>query len=357
MDLGDLASRVTFDATFPSISPAPDLRDRVHLFKAMNRAVDTVQPDRLIVPSADYDIMVQAMMSPLAKFGKKTKVKATGIIHYGMPLLLSDNFKESVKQRIYQTAWRFSRWNTLMMVNPLMYEGISDKASYGKHLQVLPDPVPPALEISASQAREYYGLPNEAVLLGAVGMMDNRKAIPELLAAFSQIGSEAKGVKLVLLGQLAQTYEELIESQYEHLVEAGDLIVVNRYLSQHEVQLAYAAMDVLLVLQYRRANLSANLLKAMMYDKPIIADDFGYTGMMLSRFKLGRACTVADSQSIQAAMLSAINAKDSYVPTKQTVRLKAFHSPQNFTHTLLNDVIGDAADFPVKTWEWVCGDT
>lgn len=243
-----------------------------------------------------------------------------------------------------------------MMVNPLMFESIVAKDSYHKQLRVLPDPVPPALKVDVDKARAYFGLPEDAVLLGAVGMMDSRKAIPEVLDAFSSIRARIKGVKLVLLGQLEQAYEALINSQYAQLVADGDLIVVNRYLSQYEVQLAYAAIDVLLVMQYRRANLSANFLKAMMYDKPIIADDFGYTGMMLSRFKLGYACTVADSQSIQTAMLSAVDAKDSYVPTVQTARLKAFHSPENFTNTLLNDVFDDDAKFPVKTWEWVCGD-
>lgn len=349
-----LESDVTFDATFPSISPAPNLRDRLNLFRAMNRAVKVARPDHLIVPSADYDVMVQAVLNQFVSFGQQSRIKATGIIHYGMPLSLSASLKESLKQRIYQTAWRFSRWNTLMMVNPLMYEGLKDKASYKKSLQVLPDPVPPVIDISVSDARQYFALPDDAMLFGAVGMMDERKALPELLEAFSSMLSQNKTAKLVLLGQLAGAYDALIKERYQHLLDAGDLIVVNRYLSQHEIQQAYAAMDILLILQYRRANLSANLLKAMMYDKPIIADAFGYTGMMLSRFKLGYKCSVGEPESIKAAMITAAETADEYVPSAQTKRLKAFHAPENFANMLMQDVIGEELSPPVKTWDWVC---
>ncbi len=354
LESGALETGVTFDATFPSISPAPTLRDRVNLFRALNRAVLVSKPDHLIVPSADYDVMIQALLNQFVSFGQHTKIKATGIIHYGMPLSLSASLKELLKQRIYQVAWRFSHWNTLMMVNPLMYESLKDKGSYKKSLQVLPDPVPEAIEISVSDARQYFALPDDVVLFGAVGMMDERKAIPELLEAFSSLHAHNKKAKLALLGQLASAYDSLIKAQYQHLVDAGDLIVVNRYLSQHEIQLAYAAMDVLLILQYRRANLSANLLKAMMYDKPIIADAFGYTGMMLSRFKLGYKCSVGEPQSIKAAMQSSAQATAEYVPSVQTKRLKAFHAPENFANILLRDVLGEKVSLPVKTWEWVC---
>lgn len=352
---GDVIKHVAFDATFPSISPAPNFSDRIDLFRAMNRTVKLMEPDHLIVPSADYDVMVQALLSPFVGFGQNSKIKATGIIHYGMPLSLSANFKETLKQYIYQAAWRYSRWNTLMMVNPLMYESLRAKSGYKKNLQVLPDPVPAAVDVRVSDARQHFGLPNDAVLFGAVGVMDERKAIPEMLEAFSTLLHRTKTAKLVLLGQLADSYGALIKEQYQHLVDAGDLIIVNRYLTQHEIQLAYAAMDIVFVLQYRRANLSANLLKAMMYDKPIIADDFGYTGMMLSRFKLGHGCSVGDIQSIASAMKFTYEALVDYEPQEQTKRLKAFHAPENFANTLLREVIGENASLPIKTWDWACG--
>lgn len=354
LDLSLVAPSVRFDATFPEISPAPNLGDRVRLFRAMNQAVKDKQPNHLIVPSADYDVMVQAVLGGFLTFGQKTNVKATGIIHYGMPTKLARGYKELIKQFVYEAAWKLSRWHTLMLVNPLMYEDVKRSDIFNKKINVLPDPVPPPVEVTVDEARAYFNLPSNCTLLGAVGVMDARKAVPQLLASFKRTLSKNHTAKLVLLGELTSTYKALLDQEYQSLIDAGSVIIINRYLTQHEVKLAYVAMDVISILQYRRANLSANLLKAMMHDKPILADDFGYTGMMLKRFNLGYLCAVDNLASIEVAMLRAIREVKDYKPASQTVRLKAFHSTENFANTLLQEVVGDKINLPVKSWEWVC---
>lgn len=340
---------------FPSFSPAPTIADRYRLFEAINDSVSTVKPQHVILPTADYDVMVKMVMRFKLKFGLGTKIKATAIFHYGMPLSLTNGIKEWLKQVVYEYAWKFCRWNTLMLVNPLVYESLVNKSSKMKgDINVLPDPVPAKTERTKADAREYFDLPKKSQLIGYVGMVDARKALPEALAAFESIALQSQAIKMVVIGRLSSQYSKFVTERYQHLIDSGLLIVLDRHLTQHEVQLAYAAIDVSLVLQYRRANLSANLLKAMMNDRPIVADGFGYTGMMIKRFQLGFTCSISDSESISAAMLSAINFSAQCDENPKTTRLKAFHAPENFANMLLRDVVEADVSLPVKTWEWVC---
>lgn len=343
-----------FDASFPEFSPAPSLKDRYQLYVAMNLAVNRVAPDALIAPSADYDVMMNALFKFKAKFGINTPVRASGIFHYGFAGEGNLSLVEKIKQFIYEAGWRHSNWQRLLMVNPLVYEAMQRKNNqFAKKLQLLPDPVPLRKNISKQAARAKLGLPKVGQLIGFVGMIDERKALPQVLEAFADQVIHTK-CQLVLAGQLAPHYNDLLHSEYKSLVDTKRIILFDRYLSQDEVQLAYAAIDVVTLLQYRRVNLSANLLKAMNYDKPLIADDFGYTGMMVKRFKLGNICRVDDVVSIKGAITKSLDTFESYKPTAQTERLKAFHHTENFANTVLTSLGVAVPKDVLKSWQWVC---
>ncbi len=355
VDVEKLAnSGVTFDISFPNISPAPSLRDRLALFKAMNNAVQAHAPDYLLATSADYDVMVNAVLNRFAHYGAHTNVKAAGIFHYGLPKDLAQTKKEKLKQTIYETAWHKSSWQHVMMVNPVVYESLqTDNSTLKERLVLLPDPAPKQVAIDQQTARQQLGLPEAGFLLGFVGMMDARKAVPQVLIAFDSI-SHRSNTYLVLAGQLALEYQQLIKNHFKHLLDSGKLILINRYLSQDEVEIAYQAIDVVTLLQYKRANLSANLIKAMIHDKPIIADDYGYTGMMMRRFKLGYACEVDDLDSIQVAMQRAIHEARDYTPINATKRLKTFHEAENFGGMIVYTLTGQKITESLQDWDWVC---
>lgn len=345
---------ITLDPSFPEISPAPTLLERYQLFKAINAAVQRVKPNSILVPSADYDVMINALFKWQAVFGKNTNIPAIGIFHYGTPVVLTTGFKEKLKQWVYEKAWQYSGWNKLLMVNPVVYEDVIRRNdAIGQKASLLPDPVPATLDLDASAARVKLGLPKDKLLVGFVGMMDERKAIPEILSAFDAADFDDE-VTMVLAGQLATQYAELIETTYQHLISTGKLILINRYLSQGEVQMAYSAMDIIALLQYKRANLSANLLKAMVYDKPLIADDFGYTGMMLKRFSLGYPCDVQNNDSVKAALKNAVDNVDKFKVSSHSNKLKTFHRVDNFANMIISALSGCKTEIPVVTWDEVC---
>ena len=50
------------------------------------------------------------------------------------------------------------------------------------------------------------------------------------------------------------------------------------------------ACDVLAPMQYRRPNLSENVLKAIAARRPVVTNNFGYSHMIVTRFNAGWSC-------------------------------------------------------------------
>jgi glycosyltransferase involved in cell wall biosynthesis len=335
---------------FPEIDSNPNLMERYQLFKALKKSIQSESPDVLICTYADYDIMFNALFSGFAP-----QVNKLGVIHYGYPYEEKLTFKEKIKQKIYETSWKYSGWDKLLFVNPVVYESmLKRQAHLSSKVHLLPDPVQSGAEISASEARQQLGIPTEGIYFGFVGIMDRRKAIPELLSGYIDSGAY-KFSRLLLAGVIWQNYFELIQRKYQTLVDSRQIILINRHLTAEEVQLGYAAVDIHTLLQYRRMNLSANLLKAVSSKKMIIVDDCGYTGMMTKRFNLGLTCNISKADSVAEAMRSAFRLCPSFVPSEHTKRLVEFHHPENYANTIINLALKTDA-LPVKHWDWVCED-
>lgn len=348
------AVNLKFSPTFPVINPDPSLRDRYQLFQAINASVKEVGSDAFICTSADYDVIFSALLKSRAAYGGKTGRRSVGVFHYGYPHNKNVASKDKLKQTIYETAWKHAAWDKYLFVNPIMYEELKVlNSSFASKIALLPDPVPPKINITNADARERLGIPVDGVYIGFVGMMDYRKAIPELLSAFVQ-SKAYENSRLLLAGSLAPEYQKLIEENYAELIEKQRIILINRHLSNEEIQWGYAAIDAQALLQYRRANLSANLLKAVAYGKPILVDNYGYTGMMANRFKLGCTCDVNNISSISAAIIELIEKAKTYKPTEHTNRLIQFHHIDNYANTIMSELLNNDQSIKLLTWEWVC---
>jgi len=343
---------IRFDSSFPVFYEIRKIRNRFAFFQAHQQAIKKESADIVVRTTADYDIGCNALLNQLGKPIKNQKYHSVGILHYGIPRSEELSLKELVKQQLYDFSWKYSDWSTLMFVNPFIYEYLQFQKSFAqKRIKLLPDPVPINLPIDVKEARCLLGIPMDGLYLGFVGMMDGRKAIPELLAAFVHAKAD-QSCRLLLMGKLQPAFSKLLDTEYAHLINSGRIIVMNRFLSDKEVHLGYAAIDVHTLLQYRRMNLSANLLKAVAYSKPVVVDAAGYTGIISQRFSLGQVCDIQSLKSTSDAIKRAIASASSYVPTVQAERLKVFHHPDNYANSVMQELLPNH-NIEVKTWEWV----
>lgn len=334
--LSQFEDDVRFDTVVPDANPALPLRERFRISGHVVDAITRNSPDFFISTTADPETLAFAVRKCLGHNAVPAHVHTTGMLHYGYAGQTL-HAKDRLKDTIYQFGMQHAPWSRTLVVNPLVLEWIDKNApTLRKHVDLVPDPVPPISQISKTDARRLLGLAENGRLIGYVGTTDHRKAIPELLGAFA---SAAKpGERLLIAGRLAEPHAALIEAQYREDVSNGRIQLLNRYLDPDEVESAFCALDVAAVLSYPRPGLSANLLKAVAARRPVLVDRFGYTGMMIQRFAIGHDCDVNDPRALSQTLRLALDASDDFQWTPKLDRLLRFHSLSNFSATVLESV-------------------
>jgi glycosyltransferase involved in cell wall biosynthesis len=316
-------------------------------------SINRVNPDYLISTTADSQNSIpRDLRQKLPK-----KLQSTGICHYGYTGA-TDTFKDNLKDFGYRFQWMNAPWSRTYTVNPLIYESIQQSKFFPKgKLSLMPHPVPPANYLEKKDARRKMNLPVEGRYIGFVGEMDHRKAIPELLQAFSDAPTRSTD-KLLLAGKLSSHFRSIIDDKFQHLIEQDRLILIDRFLDDDEMEAATCALDAVAILYYRHPNLSANLLQAFALKRPIITNAFGYSGMMINKFDFGWACNPLDPFELIQTLMQALENYDNKCFSRRLDRLREFHTAENYASTALIDL---QQKFPSeicqpKSWEWVLGE-
>jgi glycosyltransferase involved in cell wall biosynthesis len=234
-----------------------------------------------------------------------------------------------------------------------MYERFA-ASRVGDTFGMVPDPVPETPVLDRSHARRQLGIPEEGRIVGFVGMMDHRKAIPELLRAFraAQIGGSDR---LLLAGTLDPAYAALIESSYRDLIRENRLIVINRRLSDAELQQGLGALDVACLPYYEFPGLSSLMLKAVAAGRPVLVHDFGWMRAVARRFDVATRCNIYVQEEFAAAIAAALESAPRHRIDAATRALLDYHRPANFVgHAVgtLRGLVGRHAPEP-PTWESV----
>jgi glycosyltransferase involved in cell wall biosynthesis len=224
-------------------------------------------------------------------------------------------------------------------VNVLFYEFLQRQFPTIKDkVRLLPDPVAANPRLSRSQSRNALGIPVEGRYLGVVGSLDPRKAILETLAAFRSVAKTYDHV--LLAGKLHPAFRQAIFERYATLIHDGRLHLVDRYLTQAEVLTAFTALDVVCVPYPGFGNLSGTLLNAVSAGRPVLVNAFGWSKAMVERYHLGWCCNILNPIEFAAAMDAALNSGGEYQETSAARELLRFHSPDNFSESMVKGVRG-----------------
>jgi glycosyltransferase involved in cell wall biosynthesis len=347
---------VKFDTALPEVAPNVSLRGRMQIAAQVIQAVERNKPTHFLSTSADYESLFLAARNCLKLRSTPKDLFSLGILHYGYAGR-SLTFAERVKQAVYMNAWKHANWSRMLMVNPLMYEALQQSGeSVSRRIGMLPDPVPSSVRFDKEAARKALGIPSDGRYVGFIGQMDPRKAICELASAWKAADLGAKDY-LLLAGRLHPAYRKFVENECHEQIKCGRVIIMDKQLSEAEMFAGYCALDVVAVLQYRRPNLSANMLKAIAARRPVIVDDYGYTGLIARRFKVGVACDIMNHGDLVATIVKALDESAHYVSGSDAERLIQYHDPRNFVNTCLHSLEGllpPGYGEPIKTWQWAC---
>lgn len=346
---------VRFENGVAEASPALPLGERLRLLKNLRDAVARVRPDYLLVPSADAQTLAMSALGHLGIAALPRDLPSEAIFHYGYGPAIASR-RHALKEAVYRFAYAGSTWSRLNFVNFLYYEhALRRRVRWSPRARLLPDPVPQPPRLSRQEARRLLGIPEDGRYLGLLGSLDNRKAIPELLAAFrtARLGGSDR---LLLAGRMAPAFRALLVEAGRDLLAGGRLIVLDRFLSEREMQQGYAALDLVCATYRDFPGLASLLLKGLAAGRPALVHDFGWSAALVRRFGAGIAVDIGDATAFAAALRRGLEESAGYVESEATRRLLAFHTEGNFAATALAGVrraagLGDAGE--AVEWEWV----
>jgi hypothetical protein len=355
--LGTIAKlpRVRFVPSVPIADPSLPAGERLQLLRNLQSAVAETRPDYLMVPSADAQNIALGAIGLLGvnMLPRGLPTEATFHCGYGPAI---NNRKQAMKESVYRAAYAGSTWTHMNFVNFLYLEhAVQKRRSWVGRAQLVADPVPEAPRLERSAARRLLGIPEDGRYLGLLGELDQRKAIPELLAAFraAQLGAHDR---LLLAGRLDPQFRQLIDADYGDLLRVGRLVLIDRFLSDEELLGGFGAVDLVCATYRDFPGLASLMLKGLAAGRPLLAQDFGWSGALIKRFGLGTTVASYDIPVFAAGLRAALERSADYRETEAIRRLLSFHHPSNFIAGMterLRAMTGAEKLQPIKTWDWV----
>lgn len=230
-----------------------------------------------------------------------------------------------------------------MFVNPTVYNNIRKQ----KNMYLLSDPVQVNKTYTIEEARERLNIDESSRIIGYIGNIDKRKALLEFLEAYFSIEEFDIKDKVLLMGKLDKDYKEFIVTNYSNMINGGRLIIIDKHLSYDEIELGLGACDLVSVLYHPTPGLSANMLYAVCSGKRVIANEYGYTGMMIDKFDLGVKCNSRDVNSIKKAIKDEFNINND--KNNININLIEYYKVENFQNLIGNLVLGSGDE--VRSWD------
>lgn len=350
------AGRVTLWPGLPTVDSRLGLRDRLQAARAMLGAVRVHKPDHTLVSSADSQASGLAAGAVLGWRPLRGLGPIDAVFHSGFGSAGGD-LPTMTKRVLYERMQRHCGFDNPGFVSFLQYESLIARSIFDPgRLHVVGDPVPQPQRIGRDAACRLLGLDPDAFYIGLLGALDTRKAVPELLAAF-RAAALGPDHRLLLAGRLAPRFRALIDGSYRDLRDAGRLIVLDRFLSEAELQHGYEALDLSTPLYYRFPGLASLTLKALAAGSRVLVDDFGWMGALVRRFGVGTAIRLQDPDDCASGLRAAVKASATTMAQEPLRRLLAFHSVENFTALVLGHIwsrAGHRPGAPTFSWQWVC---
>jgi glycosyltransferase involved in cell wall biosynthesis len=286
-----------------------------------------VKPDWVYVPYADAITQAAAVRGLLHGFGELRATPIEGQVMRGRYAYPANSLRERLGSAASRWLMQRSPWHVTHLLDTWVYDNLQGTARITE-FRLIPEPVEPLPEVDSAEARRVLGIPADGRYVAAVGGLEPRKGTDLLLAAFARAKLNQDD-RLLLVGKMAQPIRDLIARDYGHLVNAGRLMFVDRYVSDHELGCGFLAGDVLVTPHPRQIGSSGTMVRAVASKRPIIASDFGWVGWVTRQFELGASVNVADVDAFAAAIETTLNRPASARGGEQAERFRQYHTLHN----------------------------
>ena len=336
--------------------------------RLLHGAVAQHRPDHVYVPYADglaqLAGVAQALgRSPLRPARGAPRPVAEALLMRGRFAYPADSPLRGAKSRVWLAATAASPFDVLHHLDPIPYEAIRRR---GGHLaaksRIIPEPVEPLRDIGRVAARRRLSLPEGGRYVGCVGRLDRRKGIDLLLAAFAaadRAGRIGPGDRLLLMGRAEPQIAALLAGEHAALVAAGRIVVIDRYVDEAELEAGVCALDVVATLYPQHIGSSGVVVRAAAAGRATLGSDYGWVGMAVDRFGLGRTCRASDTPAVAAALADLLDESGRFALPPLGRRFVEFHTAANYAAhwtAALRERLGLPPDPNRRSWDAVVGD-
>lgn len=355
LHLQDVSVGVSWDERLPPFDRSPRYTHR--LFAELLEAVKRHHAEHVWVPYADF---VSLYLGARAAIGWKCRwpvgVQAEGLNFRSTFAYPAPHWRKLLSQTLSRLFVHKANWDILHFLDPIPYELICCQYPEQAHrFRLMPDPVESAPQISRDVARRKLGLPASGRYAGYLGLMSDRSAADRLLTAFrrTKLASEDR---LLFAGPMSDDVRSCVNRDHGDLLGSGRVIKIERHLSLDEVMLGVMACDLVCIPAKFRMGSSSFLIRAATAGRPVLADNFGWTGWAIERFDLGWQVDLNDMPAFARTFKVAMENAEGKTPSPAAERFVRFHSAENFkAHWTggLRERLGLPADPNFVPWQWV----
>jgi glycosyltransferase involved in cell wall biosynthesis len=326
--------------------------------RAVRALIGRVKPDAVYVPTllsyfSTRDGIAQSLAWWLALRARLSRLHCEALLlgfppAYGMGLGRSPFITRMVIHTI--------PFDVVHYIDPVVFDWVLSKVGgkAGRRARLIADPVERLL-LTRSKARAMLHLPEHKKLIMSVGLQDHRKGVDYLLSACAR-WQPAEPASIVLAGPLSPPIRQLVTKEYRHVVNDGRLIILDRYLSNEEINACCAAGDLIATPYRPQPHPSSIALHAVTAGKMLLAANSGWLAYMVPKFSLGRLCDVQDPEVFAEALDLALHETKAYKLSAAAERLVEFHSSENFVlewRRELSRMMGKLEGASPRDWNWV----
>jgi glycosyltransferase involved in cell wall biosynthesis len=201
-----------------------------------------------------------------------------------------------------------------------------------ERIEFLPDAVDDRGKVSNPEIRKELSIPQDAFVILCYGTLRENKGVELLVDAMRQL---PETVHALLVGTQHPTIRQYINKEiHQPLLLSGRIHQVDRYIELSEDPSFFNAANIVWVAYKDYYSMSAVLIQAAQYRKPVLATHKGLIGKLTLEYNTGE---VVDTSSIDE-VLRGINRlkQDTMHPvTRHYERLVAEHNLTSFENALI----------------------
>ena len=355
LHLHDVLSGVTWDECLSPFDRSPHYTQQ--LFVETLEAVKRYHADHVWVPFADIMSLYLGARSSIGwKVRWPTSVQAEGLNIRTTLAYPAPNWRKLVSKTLSRLFVHRANWDILHFLDPIPYGLLCRQYPDQAHrFRVMPDPVESVQQLSPEVARQKLGLPESGRYAGYLGLMFDRSTVDRLLSAF-RLAKLSPDDRLLLAGPMTDGVRSCVDQHHGDLLRSGRVIKIERHLSLDEVMLGVMACDLVCIPAKFRMGSSSFLIRAATAGRPVLADNFGWTGWAIERFDLGWQVDVGDVPAFARGLEVAMENAEGRMRSSAAERFVRFHSADNFKRhwtARLRERLELPPDPNLVPWQWV----